>query len=500
MPSRLLDQRPSGLFLRFLIAACFAVLLGSQATGARAADWSTLRLSGEAAKVQLFGMSCPTTSLCVAVGGNNTVASSTNPAGGASAWNVVYAGQGSEPIASNFRQVRGVSCPSPQLCVAVTFEGLIYTSTDPTGSAGAWSVTDLNPSGPKTHLYGISCPTVEFCAASAGGAKIITTTDPLGGAGAWTTTQLQGPMELRGISCASASLCVAVGDNGDSPRPQVGDQGVILSSTNPLDGAWQPAQPPISGNAYGVSCPAAGLCVSGDLFGNLLVSTAPDSPSSWRSIDGGGSVQITDVDCPTTSLCAAVDLNGDVLTSTRPSGGASAWTFTNLAPYPGVALTSSNGMFGISCPSASLCAIASNDGQIFTSTNPFAVSAAAAAPNQGSHVNKHRPRPKRPLVRIAGNVQPEMELAGRQVRVPFRFYALHHAQVRRFLCRMDGRPLRPCHSPKFYRVGLGRHVFRVRAVGWTGLRGPVAKAVFWTCHKDGQPGCGHAKTVNAPVP
>ncbi|HET9154511.1 MAG TPA: hypothetical protein VFN85_10390 [Solirubrobacterales bacterium] len=446
----------------------------------------------------LFGMSCPSTSLCVAGGADNTIASSTEPGGGAARWSVVHPGQGASLEAVNYRQIRGVSCPSPSLCVAVTFEGFVYTTTDPTGDASAWSVTDLDPSGPNTHLYGISCPTTSFCAASAAGGKIVTSTDPTGGASAWTKTQLEGPLELRGISCPSPTFCVAVGDNGDNIRPGPVDEGRILSSSNPLAGTWQQAQPPIHGNAYGVACPGADLCVSGDKYGNLLVSTAPGSPASWRSVGGGGSVQITDVDCPSDALCAAVDNNGDVLTSTDPSGYPGAWSFANLAPYSTEG--EANAMFGVSCPSASLCAIAANDGRIFTSTDPFAASAGAPPANGAPQDKKvHRRRPKRPRVEIAGHVDPELELSRRRVTLPFRFFALHHAQVRRFLCRMDDRPLRPCHSPRLYRGGLGRHVFRVRAVGWTGLRGPVAKESFWTCHKGGRPGCGHGKFVTAPA-
>lgn len=417
------------------------------------------------------------------VGGNNTIATATDPAGGAAKWNVVYAGEGAEPVAANFRQIRGVSCPSPQLCVAVTFEGLIYTSTEPTGSAAAWNVTDLDPSGPNTHLYGVSCPAVDFCAASAGGARIVTSTDPTAGPSAWTKTQLEGPLELRGISCASPSLCVAVGDNGDTSRPEIGDQGVILSSTDPLGGSWQQAQPPIHGNAYGVSCPSPALCVSGDLLGNLLVSTSPSTTTSWRSVDGGGSVQITGVDCPSPTLCAAVDNNADVLTSADPAGDK-AWSFTNIVPFSGPEdpAHQANGSFGISCPSAALCAIAANDGQIFTSTDPFAASAASPGSGENAKSGKaHRKRPKRPRVSIAHG-PPAVETTRRKVTVTFRFFPRHRVQVRGFLCGLDKHPLRRCHSPKHYRAGLGRHVFRVRAIGWTGLRGPVEMWHFQVCH------------------
>jgi hypothetical protein len=85
-------------------------------------------------------------------------------------------------------------------------------------------------------------------------------------------------------------------------------------------------------------------------------------------------------------------------------------------------------------------------------------------------------------VLIVKGPPPGVELRkGRKVTALFRFFALKRAQVRGFLCKMDGRAMRPCRSPRSYRVGLGRHVFRVRAIGWTGLRAPVAELPFEVC-------------------
>lgn len=460
----------------------FAALGAASAT---AADWSERQLNADTSdRLPMFGISCPSAQLCVSVGGGNTVASSTNPTGDTSAWKVAYAGIGPYPGSPNQRQIRAVSCPSAQLCVAVTFEGLIYTATNPTGDAAAWQVTDVDGDGPNTHFYGVSCPTANFCAAAAGGAKILTSTNPTGGPGAWTTTQLPGPAELRGISCASASLCVAVGDNGDNIRPEIGNEALVASSGNPLGGAgaWNVSPLPGRQSLYGVSCPSAGLCVSGDTLGNLLVATNPTGGTgAWREVDGGGSVQITAVDCASPSLCLAVDNNGDVLTSTNPTGGAGDWTFENILPFPFVDETQPNAFFGASCASRSFCAIAANAGRIFTSTNPFEASAPAPTAAGGKKMRKKK-RPKRPKVMIASGPPPGVEITTRKVTVRFRFFARHHVQVRGYLCKLDDRRAKRCRSPKAYRVGLGRHVFRVRAIGWTGLRGPVEVRRFQVCH------------------
>ncbi|HEX5525983.1 MAG TPA: hypothetical protein VFX44_02160 [Solirubrobacterales bacterium] len=458
------------------------------AAPAMASSWTVRQLGGEAAQATLFGISCPSAQLCVAVGSDNTIASSTDPTGTAASWNAVFAGAGPiSPGGSNQREIRGVSCPTAQLCVAGTFEGMIYTATDPTGPASAWAVTDLSPEGPNVHIYGVSCPTAGFCVAAAGGGKILTSTNPTGGPAAWSVTQLAEPLELHGVSCTSPRFCVIVGARQSGPRPENEDAGQILSSASPLTGPWQQVEPPGAvGGFFGVSCPATSLCVSGDAIGHLLVSTNPTGgPSAWPTMPGGGTVQITGASCPSLSRCAVVDNNGDVITSTDPTAGPGSWSLTNVAPYPGIEETAANGMFGVSCPTTGLCAVAGKDGQIFTSADPFTESSEPIKKKSA----RHRKRPKRPRVTIARGPEPGTEIHGHATKALFRFFARHHVQVRGYVCRIDKRPLRRCRSPKGYRVGLGRHVFRVRAIGWTGLKGPAASYRFKVCHPTPYPDC-----------
>lgn len=442
----------------------------------------------------IFGMSCPSTGLCLAVGGNNAVASSTDPTGDASGWNVVYPGKGAiatEPNGFfNGRQVRSVSCPSSALCVAVTFEGHVYTATDPTGAASAWSDTDTGGGGSNTHFSGVSCPTPSLCVAVSQDGKVATSTDPTGGAAAWSTVQLSSSLRLRDVSCATASLCVAVGGE------EVGGAGFaegkvfskILYSTDPTGGAaaWTMTETPVgSGDLFGISCVVPSLCVTGNTGGNLLVSTGPTSPApNWALLGEPGSVQITAVSCPTASHCLAVDNNGDVLASTDPTGGAADWTFTNIAPYVDKeGELNPNAMFGVSCPTVTLCAAGGAKGQVYVSANPFTESGARVT--QGS---KKVTRPRRPRVTIALSPPPGLRARPGGLTVRYRFFARHHAKVKGFVCKLGMAPFRPCRSPRRYRhVGAGKHVFRVRAVGLTGLRGPITRDTFTV-----KPPCSHA--------
>jgi hypothetical protein len=457
-------------------ALASAAVLASSVAPASGADWN-LRTVGDSI---MLGISCPTNSRCVAVGAGNTVLSSDDPTAGAAGWNLANVGAGEQgPYFSPARQIRAVDCPSTGFCVAVSYEGLIYTSTNPTGGAGAWSIADLSPEGPNIHMYGVSCPAADLCVASATGGKILTSTNPAGGAGAWTVAQLDPSLNLRGISCASAGLCVTVGD-----------EGVIVSSTQPLGGpgAWGETQlpgDPIDRFLLGVGCPSAGFCVTGNAVNTLFTSTSPTgSAGAWIPAQGKGTVQITDVDCPDVTHCVAIDNNADVLTSTDPTGGAAAWTFQNLIPYrqgPGDTLNP-NGSFGVSCPTTSFCAIAATHGQILTSTNPFEPPPAAAPTKKAKKKHRKHKGPKRPRAIIAHGPPPGIEIPKGKAKVRFRFFAAKHASVRGYVCKLDKRKFKACKSPKTYRVDFGKHLFKVKAVGWTGYRGKAAYDPFKVCH------------------
>lgn len=466
-----------------MAVVCAAVALTAFAAGAStaAAGWQLqAQIEGEDIRpnVPLLDVSCPTAKMCVAVGELNKIVSSTNPTGGPSAWHVARpSGEAATDCHANWdppcrdpndRRIRGVSCPTTTLCVAVTGEGYVYSSTNPTGAADDWRVADVDGDERDTHLLGVSCPTASLCVAVSGerftGGKVLTSTNPTGGASAWTVTQLDESLDLRAVSCGTPTFCVAVAQ-----------QGRLLVSTNPTGGAaaWtELGTPGGPGNLQAVSCAGTALCVAGNSSGNLLFSTNPTALSSWRQANGGVSVQITDVSCLPGRQCVAVDNNGDVLASKDATAGQGSWSVTRLIPYVQPANETElplNGLFGVSCVSTSFCAVVATDGQIFTSTNPF-----AEPPKRSNSAASGRKRgAKRPKVRIADIVLPTRRaLRENRARVLFRFFA--HALVRRFECKLNRRPFRACKSPERFRVGRkGTYAIRIRAVGRTGLRGPV---------------------------
>lgn len=467
------------------IIASAAVFIAAMPAAGIAADWQAqTHIEGEGFRpnLPLLGISCPSASFCVAVGELDTIVSTTNPTGGGPAWDQARPTGAAETDCHEHwippcqdpknRTIRGVSCPSAQLCVAVTGEGYVYSSTDPTGSGDDWRVADIDGDGRDTHLLGISCPTASLCVAVSGerftSGKVLTSTNPTGGAEAWKVTQLDESLDLRGVSCGTPTLCVAVAE-----------QGRLLVSTNPTGGAaaWRDLGTPGGpGNLQGVSCAATVLCVVGNAGGNLLNSTSPGAASSWREADSGASVQVTGVSCLPSRQCVAVDNNGGVMTSTDPTAGDGDWSRTTLIPYvqpTGQGGEPLNGLFGASCASSSFCALVAADGQIFTSTDPFV----AEDPSRGPGNRKRIRRPKVTIAKLDLPSKRELRNRGRG-RVGVRFFA--NGPVRRFECKFPDRRFRPCRSPKrFQVVGKGTFTIRIRAVGLTGLRGPVAEKRFW---------------------
>jgi hypothetical protein len=464
------------------VLLCWLAALGAVAASPASAAWTTSQLPGPAGELFLLNVSCPTAEFCAASGTQNLIATSTDPTGGPAAWHTVYAGEGRNeetpmPVISS-RQVQGISCPSARLCVAVTTLGQIYSSTEPTGPASAWNVDELKPTGQNIHLYGVSCPTESFCVAVSGRrvntGKVFTTSDPTGPASAWQEADLGETLDLRAVSCASATLCVAAGANGE-----------LVASRDPAGGAaaWSIVGQPGGGGLQSIDC-VLGLCLSGNGTGSLLAASEPTSLASWSVAPGGGSVQITGSACATPTACLAVDSNGDVIVSTEPAGPRPAWTSTNVRPYsegaetPGS--TDANGLFGASCPSLRFCVLVGSRGAILTSTEPFAKPApvtggAGGAPGKG----KRRRGPLRPRVKLAHleMTSPPVPPLGEpsHAKLLLRFYA--DGPTRRFECRLDGRRLPSCRSPlRVGRIGRGVHSIGVRAVGRTGLRGPVARA------------------------
>jgi hypothetical protein len=162
--------------------------------------------------LEYFGVSCPSTHLCGLVGERGLYISTT-PTKGRS-WKHLHENKRSKVEVYCPRTGRcaapGGSCPSRSLCV-VPDGAAVLISRHPWDSVHGWTKTVIDQGA---HLTGIACPTTTTCVAVDDHGNAIATSRPAGGAGAWTAVPIDGGEPLAAVACASRSLCVAVDDGG----------------------------------------------------------------------------------------------------------------------------------------------------------------------------------------------------------------------------------------------------------------------------------------------
>jgi hypothetical protein len=251
----------------------------------------------------------------------------------------------------------GVSCPSTTMCVAVDSSGRAVVSTRPAAGAGAWKVVTVDGS---TNLRSISCPDRTLCVAVDDDGDVVTATNPSAGTGAWTAAHVPATRHLTAVSCTTTHLCVAT-----EATPAGGS---ILVSTNPTGGSRSWARfGRLGPHAFeSVSCPSRRLCVASDVAGSVTVTTRPlGGRRAWirTEIDpspstGSAGFIVPAVDCPTSGVCVAVDDVGKAISSTSPAGGSRAWTTAARA-------TKTQAFRAIDCPTAHAC-VAVRDRELVT--------------------------------------------------------------------------------------------------------------------------------------
>jgi hypothetical protein len=415
-----------------LILAVLALCGAFGGASAQASPWTLTNLDlgdGET----IFGMHCEASGFCVGVGQEGVVIQSTAPTAGAAAWAIGHLTP-AENLASN---LRGISCPTAVLCVAVDFSGGVWTTTNPGVGAAGWTPTKI----PKVKsLFGVSCLTESQCVLVGSAGLVVTSSNPTGGPTAWTRTTLPGGPPLRAVSCTGA-LCVASAFNGE-----------IWTTKAPAGGAsaWTPiGQPAGEQPMLGLTCQSEALCVAG-VEASVLWTGAPTAgAAAWAVAPLSRRFQIANASCPTAALCVLSSNNGEVTASTNPLGGQTTWLTEHL--IKGV----TNALFGLSCPTEMLCVAAGKFGQILTSTQP----AATGLPEP--------PPPPPPPTTALTHKPPKMIRLGVRAPAPtvaFRFKGRGTGPFW-FRCKLDSKPGAICAAPRKFRVGVGNHVFRVRAFG-----------------------------------
>ena len=141
-------------------------------------------------------VSCSSQALCV-IGGDGTIAATTNALGDASAWGLATPTE---------VPVQSMSCASKTMCVGVDHLGQLLVSKHP--ARGPWTPVTITG---RTHISYVTCPSTSLCVGAGNGVLISTT--PAGSARSWSTARIPAyrGQVFTNVSCASTSFCAAAG-------------------------------------------------------------------------------------------------------------------------------------------------------------------------------------------------------------------------------------------------------------------------------------------------
>ncbi len=235
------------------------------------------------------------------------------------------------PPGSTWSALADVSCPASTFCLMVGEAGtssktghkIVYTSHATAYSwTGGGTLTRLSPPAPAgartSELAGVSCASATTCLAvgnytSAHGKWL--TYSVAWNSGTWTLQPAlsvpgQARTTFQDVACPSATLCMAVGDStGPGSHP-------FAQEWN--DGSWQISPTPAANGAamFGVTCPTVSFCYgSGSRGDHGLIEawngtswSAQSSPATGAPFSGD---VLAHVSCLTTTQCLAVGYRFD---------------------------------------------------------------------------------------------------------------------------------------------------------------------------------------------
>ena len=269
---------------------------------------------------------------------------------------------------STTNEIEGVSCPTETTCVAVgsflNAAGIRRTLGE-TGQARRWSIAPTaNPGTASGSLSGIACTSATSCVAvgsASNGTQLVTLIETWDGS-SWSIASSPNigtaGNELLGVSCASATSCVAVGYFTDAV-------GVVRTLVETWDGAsWSvtasPSPGPSNAVLNGVSCASATTCVAVgysvafDGSNRTLVETSQGTVWTVTPVPSPGpSAMLSGVSCPTSTSCVAVGWSGDPTRRTLiESWRGTSWSVATN-PSPSAARTAY--LRGVSCTTTARC-------------------------------------------------------------------------------------------------------------------------------------------------
>jgi len=262
---------------------------------------------GQAARVLLESVACPTASTCWAVGEGPAAASILVTRTGGATWS-------GQAVPSGVTRLEAVACASASACLAtgsrtaLTNGRLVDTAVVVgTSDGGAHWTQRAIPAGPN-HLDAVACADAAHCWAAgdrftpstgAAAAVILATAD---GGATWTAQSAPaGVTFLDGLSCPDAAHCWAVGEAGS------GTGAVIVTADG--GATWSRQTTPPSVSLAAISCPGVARCwaVGDAARGRGAILATADGGATWAAQTApAGTGALLGVSCATATSCAAV--------------------------------------------------------------------------------------------------------------------------------------------------------------------------------------------------
>jgi hypothetical protein len=279
-------------------------------------------------------------------------------------------------------ELDAIDCSAANACTAVGVANNLSQTLVERWDGASWSIeSSPNPTiGVYTEFLGVACPGVSSCLAVGGGPAgglIGTTLAESWDGAAWSinatpdTESLS--TDLAGVSCASASDCVAVGSFTDLTSDQ-------QSFAELWDGSsWTASEPPsgaiASTELSGVSCPASSSCVA---VGTTALSTPNSMPfaATWNGASwvgsspllpsGADAASLDAVSCLSMSDCVAVGYttNGATSAPLVEQFNGAAWSVEPDPPPAGEDAQLS----GVSCVTATDCVAVGEEDEMAAGT------------------------------------------------------------------------------------------------------------------------------------
>lgn len=258
----------------------------------------------------------------------------------------------------NDRTRRATAALVPMLIVSI-FAGIAIRSSQAAASAPpTWSIVPSpNSTTSLNVLTGVSCTTASFCMAVGYTAGDATLAEAWNGS-AWTVSPSANAVGaqdvLNGVSCVGASFCMGVGFViGAGPLGEVWNGSSWMLTSSPVAGA-----PNTNGSFRSVSCVSTTFCMAvGDGFGSDSLAEIWNGVT-WRlaSETVGSPNGLNAVSCVTTGFCIAVGFEtpGGVgsLTLIEQWNGIAWGIASSVNTGPASDL---DNLMGVSCTSTSSC-------------------------------------------------------------------------------------------------------------------------------------------------